>query len=175
MFCDDISAIVVHIGHLRSYIGFVGDELPIYQTDSHFYHDKNIPNSFFLIDEFSPQMNLEEGIIQSILCNKRINAVNNHTFFISKLASKINIDLQDVGVFLTTNLVDQYQEDRKLIMADLFESRQCPALFFCSKNLTSIFASGKSTGIVVDSGAYSTEITSIYQGHVLKKSRLISN
>lgn len=174
MFCDDISALVVHIGHLKSYVGFVGDEMPSYQTDSFFHHDINDATSFLLTDEFSPNMDLANGIITPLLSNKKINNVEHYSHFISRLSAKINIDLSEVGVFLTTHLHEHAPQERISLMANFFEKRDCPALFFCAKNLTCMFANGRHTGIVVDSGAYSTEVTSVYQGHLLKKCNLTS-
>ena len=110
MFCDDINGIVVHIGHLRSFIGFVGDEIPSYQTDSAFYHNKNDPISFLLMDDFSPQMDISNGVIHQILSNKRINNIGHYSHFVSRLASKINIDLSEVALILTTNLQNGFQE-----------------------------------------------------------------
>lgn len=174
MFCDDVNAIVAHVGHLKSYIGFAGDETPMFQTDSYFYHDMSEPHSFSLLDDFSLSINYSEGIISPLLTQRKIHNTENYTHFVSQLASKINIDLRDVAVFLTTYNQDPQQEERKKLMLDFFETASCPGLFFSNKNLTCMFANGRHTGIVVDSGAYFTEITSVFQGHLLKKSSITS-
>lgn len=175
MFCDDISGLVVQVGHLKSYIGWVGDELPSFQTDSSFYHNHLVKSSFNLLDDFSSSNDLENGIITSLVVNRKINNPDHYCHFVWNLANKINANLSENALFLTTHSTDNSFDERKSIMSTMFEDYKVPALFFSSKNLTSLFASGRHTGIVVDSGAYFTEVTSISQGHLLKRSELISH
>jgi actin-related protein len=172
MFCDDISGLVVQVGHLKSYIGWVGDETPSYQTDSYFYHNQLIKSSFALLDDFSASNELENGIITSLVANRRIKSSDAYCHFIWNLANKINANLSENALFLTTHTTDNSFEERKPILSTMFEDFKVPAIFFSSKNLTSLFASGRHTGIVVDSGAYFTEVSSVSQGHLLKRSGL---
>lgn len=181
MLCDDISAIAVHVGHLRSYIGFVGDETPSYQTDSFFYHNQQEENSFALIDDFSPNKELTRGILTPLISERQVSYPDNFCHFVAAMAEKINVNLSETGVILTTNTPHRTTnnqnpiDNRDMVMANMFEKFKTPALFFTSKKLSCLFASGRSAGVVVDSGAYFTEVVCVSHGYILRKSELISD
>jgi len=47
-----------------------------------------------------------------------------------------------------------------------FESFETPAFFTCKKSVLSLFANGKTTGMVVESGADMTQVVPISDGFV---------
>ena len=51
----------------------------------------------------------------------------------------------------------------------LFEKYKVPALFICKDSVLSAFACGRSTAIVLDSGATHTTTTPIHDGYALQK------
>lgn len=52
----------------------------------------------------------------------------------------------------------------------LFEKFNAPAIFVCKSAVLSAFASGRSTALVVESGAGSTCIAPVHDGYVLTRS-----
>ena len=54
----------------------------------------------------------------------------------------------------------------------MFETFQVPAMYVANQAVLSLFASGRTSGIVLDSGFEVTNIVPIYQGHVLEKAIL---
>lgn len=174
MFCDDINAIVVHVGHLKSQIGFVGDETPTYQTDSYIYRSSEYQTTFSLLDDLPGSANPTSDIIVPLLSSRKITNIPQFAEFLSAFASKINVELTDVALFMTSNIHESTVQERRGLLTHFFEEIGVPAMFFNDKNLNCIFANGRQSGMVVDSGSYFTEAVSVYQGHVLKKCIFIS-
>ena len=56
---------------------------------------------------------------------------------------------------------------REKLCEIMFERYQAPAFFVCKNAVLSCFANGRSTGIVLDSGAYHTTAVPVYDGYVL--------
>lgn len=54
-------------------------------------------------------------------------------------------------------------------MEAVFENLNCPAFFSLNKAVLSLFSNGRSSGICVESGAYSTDITPVHDGYFLRK------
>lgn len=54
------------------------------------------------------------------------------------------------------NKIDRNEEERKQLAELLFEQQNCPASYFISKHVCSLFSSGRQSGVVVDIGAYNT-------------------
>ena len=52
----------------------------------------------------------------------------------------------------------------------IFETFNTPAMYTCNKQVLSLYSTGSSTGLVVDSGYKSTRIVAIHKGHVLNNS-----
>ena len=72
--------------------------------------------------------------------------------------------------FLFTEAAWAPAEDRKKLAELIFEKYQIPATYFAKSQVCSAFANGKSTALVVDSGATHTSVVPVIDGLVLKKS-----
>lgn len=86
-------------------------------------------------------------------------------FTVKKFVTKDN-DLP----FVLTEAAWAPTEDRKKLAELLFEKHQIPAAYVAKSQVCAAFAHGKSTALVVDSGATHTSIVPIIDGIVLKKS-----
>lgn len=51
----------------------------------------------------------------------------------------------------------------------MFEKYHIPAFFLCKNAVLSAFAHGRSTGLVLDSGATHTSAVPVHDGYVLQK------
>ena len=72
--------------------------------------------------------------------------------------------------FLFTEAAWAPPEDRKKLAELIFEKNHIPATYFAKSQVCSAFANGKSTALVVDSGATHTSVVPVIDGLVLKKS-----
>jgi len=61
-------------------------------------------------------------------------------------------------------------QQREKLTQLLFEKFQIPAFFLAKSPVLSAFANGKSTALIVDSGASGTVVSPVYDGYVLSKS-----
>lgn len=56
---------------------------------------------------------------------------------------------------------------RETLMELMFEKYKVPALFFCKNVVLATYSSGRSSAVVVDSGATHTTVAAIHNGFVL--------
>ena len=88
--------------------------------------------------------------------------------FIDFLARKLNTDLKDVPLLLTTQ--NNYHTQDLLDLTRLvFESKNSPALFFIRKAVSVLFANGKTNGINLESSHHQTHIVPVHDGYSLQK------
>lgn len=69
---------------------------------------------------------------------------------------------------LITEAPDANRADREKLVQLLFESFNFPAVCTASSSVLSLYATGRSTGLVVDSGAGKTHIGPVWEGYGLK-------
>lgn len=67
------------------------------------------------------------------------------------------------------------KEGRLKLTEFLFERLQAPSIFLCKDSVLSSFACGRSTAIVLDSGADFTTATPVHDGYALQKCTLRNN
>lgn len=173
MFCDDVNGIAIHIGHLRSYIGYIGDEMPLYQSES-FFRPSSAGRVAEVFEDLTRNLS-SESLISPLVANEQVNNTEVYADFMSRFAEKINANLNEVGVILSMHSHQKSDIERLQLAHLLFEQHNCPALYFANKNVTSLFSSGKITGTLIDSGAYSTDIVPIVEGFAIRRGKLISH
>ena len=172
MFCDDINGIVVHTGHLKSYVGFIGDETPLYQSDTAIVTEEGSSN-FRSFEQFGVNLN-RFSLVKPLIQAKAITNIETYAEFVSRLARKINVDIDESGIFLANHDHAGSLEERKQMATQFFEKHNTAALYFCSKSVSALFSSGRVYGTLVDSGAEFTDIAPIYDGYLLRQGWLIS-
>jgi actin-related protein len=172
MFCDDVNGIAIHIGHLRSYIGYIGDEMPLYQSDS-FYRPSSAGRVAECFEDLTRNL-ASDSLISPLVSNEKVNSCEVYADFMSRFAEKINANLNEVGVVLSMHVHQKSDGERQALAHLLFEQHNVPALYFANKNITSLFSSGKITGTLVDSGAFSTEVVPIVEGFAIRRGKLTS-
>lgn len=70
----------------------------------------------------------------------------------------------------STSKLDSAQ--RMKICEMIFESMKIQNFYMCKNSVLSSFASGRSTSLIIDSGASSTVVVPIHDGYALKKNTL---
>lgn len=61
------------------------------------------------------------------------------------------------------------KEKRETLTELMFEKYNIPAFFLCKNAVLSAFANGRSTGLILDSGATHTSAIPVHDGFVLQK------
>jgi len=172
MFCDDVNGIAIHIGHLRSYIGYIGDEMPLYQSES-FYRPSSAGRVAGCFEDLTRNL-ASESLISPLVANEKITSAESYVDFMSRFSDKINANLNEVGVILSMHSHQKSDVERQQLAHLLFEQQNSPAVYFANKNVAGLFSSGKITGTLIDSGAYSTEIVPVVEGFVIRRGKIIS-
>ncbi|CAG9327045.1 ARP4_2 [Blepharisma stoltei] len=165
--------IVLDIGNHTTKAGYAGDAVP-----------KAIVPSYVGIIENPNQMDLES---KDILTGDRINKYQDYMKIeqlfaegrdkyekieqICKeaLEKSLKITQQTHPILLSEPSIHD-KEFRSALTEIMFEKLQLPAIFIVKNAALSSFASGRTTSLILDSGAYSTSAVPIQDGYVLQKS-----
>lgn len=89
-------------------------------------------------------------------------------------AQFLNAKQEDHPVLMTEAPLNS-RKNRDQIAEIFFESMRVPALFFSAPSVLSLYASGRTTGVVLDIGEGVTHAVPVYEGFALKHSTLRSN
>ena len=84
-----------------------------------------------------------------------------HTFY-----NKLRFAPEEHPVLLTEVPLNP-KDDRQKMTRMMFETFNCRAMYVATQAVLSLFANGRMTGIVLDSGAGVTHTVPIYEGHAL--------
>jgi centractin len=89
--------------------------------------------------------------------------MNQHTF------SSLNANIEEHPALLTEAPLNP-RSNRDQTAEIFFETLRCPALFFAPQGVLSLYASGRTTGVVLDVGEGVTHCIPVYEGHALPHS-----
>lgn len=170
MFSDDLTGLVFHAGHLSSSIGYIGDEYPLYSARSAIGIGKESANKHLFFDEIfmdpNPKTEIEPLLINGVATNLEL-----YGDFVEKMVTRIGCKIQEQPLILTSQDNESaYGTERLKLSSIFFEKKNATCLFFVSKALCSLFATGRLNGLLLDSGAHSTELSALYDGYILKRS-----
>lgn len=169
MFFDDSNAIIISSGHLNTYIGYSTDEVPSYQGLSYF---SAYAGQSQYLEKIS--LNLNRGArVQPLLTNNQIISSDEYLKFVNTLVSKFNDEISEHPMMILNKENANLASTRKRMAELLFDSYSAPCVYFGNEAVTGLFSSGSFHGILIDSGMYTTTISPIYDGCLLKKSKLI--
>lgn len=85
----------------------------------------------------------------------------------------MRIDPKECGLLVSDANSNQHDKDSVIQLA--FEEFQVPAFFTIKKSILSLFANGKTSGLVLESGATVTQVVPISEGYTLYKSMITSH
>ncbi len=163
-------AIVLDSGLFESKIGFAGDEAPRYTDRTIIGYSKNEAitasgeNREIFIGrnaiEKKSLLNLFSPLTDNNKCDFRNLEKNWHDLFYNKML----VDIQDFPIFLTFSSFFQ-ETERKKLCEILFESFNIPGVYWSLSNVSGIYAEGRTSGLIVDSGFSGTYALNIFEGY----------
>ncbi len=168
MFFDDLNGILAHVGALKSYVGYISDELPCFSSNSVF---SQLDDEKLYFQKISLKM--EQGAtLQDLIRNRCIKNIEEYSEFVNQLTKRIGANLSQQPLLLVTKENEKMEEERKSLAKMFFEKYQSPCLYFAHEAVTSLFVNGNYNGLIVDSGSYQTSLFPIHDGFLIKKSSL---
>jgi actin-related protein len=182
MFCDDILGVIVDVGHKKSAIGYIGDDCPRYSTASMSGvrtdqgMDVEVENGKVAVSNLVFGENLtcrHSGVRYQPLLERE--AVKDHVHygqFLQYLLSRMRVEPRETALLLSDQ--NSNLHDKDTISQMVFEQLQMPAFFTIKKSVLSLFANGRTTGLVLESGATLTQVVPVNEGYTLGKASLTS-
>eukprot|EP01083_Nonionella_stella_P136865 416629_1 len=101
---------------------------------------------------------IEHGVVTSWDDTEKIW---HHTFY-----NELRIQPEEHSVLMTERVLNNIWCREKMTQIS-FETFNVPSFYVAVQNVLSLFASGRNTGVVIDSGDSVTTVVPIYEGHAL--------
>lgn len=171
---DDDAVIVVDCGSSHCRAGFAGEDAPrvVFPTVVGRPRSANraVTGLFdsrdsFIGDEAQQKRGaltlkypIENGIVQNF---EDMEKVWHHTFY-----SKLRVTPQEHPVLLTEPPMNPKANSVRMARI-MFETFEVPALYFALQPVLCLYSSGRTTGIIVDSGDGMSRAVPIYEGYAL--------
>ena len=177
---EDCGALVFDFGTKTSKIGFGGEETPrsvfpsvvgsIGTPSSHVGGmdvDQPNKNNYLISTEniYQPRENLElnqvmeEGMVKDWHLFEQLW---HHSF------KKLGVDPAEHPVLISNSAWDTKQNREKLCEL-AFETFKLPGFYLARSPVLSAFAAGRSTALVIESGAATTSVVPVFDGYIVKK------
>jgi actin len=163
---DFINTVVCDIGSQQCKVGYAGQEAPRSNIPSVLGHSKyDDCNNVFVGDTVlsSPgKFRMTRPIVNGMVTNFDDFETLVHHIFDKELC--INPEEHPV---LMTEVPLNKKENRERIMQIMFEEFNCPSFYLGNQSVMALFASGRTTGIVLDIGSSVSHVVPVYEGYSL--------
>jgi actin, other eukaryote len=170
---DEISALVIDNGSGMMKAGFSGDDAPraVFPTIVGIPRHKNLmvgmgQKDSYVGDEAQSKrgiLNLNYPIQHGLIKDwDDIEKIWHHTFY-----NELKVAPEEHPILLTESQGNTDKSREKMTQI-IFETFNTPAIYISCQQVLSLYASGRETGLVIDSGDGITKIVPIHQGHVLQ-------
>lgn len=175
---DEVSAFVLDVGADTTRIGYAGEDCPRAMfsswlgcrgSDDSFINDLNGPSS---------NSRYVGGLLETVGYSPDLEAVNPYkegqvtdwdayeAVWEQCFDNVLRCPSTEQPLLCTES---PWSTDREKIAEIAFEKFKVPALYLANTAVLSAFASGKTTGLVIDSGSSVTSVVPVYDGYALKK------
>ncbi|KAI6649634.1 actin [Oopsacas minuta] len=165
---DENVAIVLDNGSGMFKAGFSGEDIPrvIFPTVTGYSYNDYVTQSKDIYfgyealgkDNVSLHHPIQLGIITDW---EHMESIWQHTFH-----NELNVATEDRPILLTESPLNP-RTNRDKIMEIMFETFNIPSLYIAKQPVLSLYASGRTTGIVYDSGYNASHTVPIFEGNTL--------
>ncbi|XP_072032997.1 actin, cytoplasmic-like [Amphiura filiformis] len=169
--CDeDVQAVVIDNGSSTIKVGFSGDEYPTSIFPSIIGRPREGFYGYGLIDTYIGEealsqkhlLNYEYPIQRGIITNwDNVEKVWSHIF-----DKKLKVASEEHSVLLTET-PDNPAAHREKTTEIMFETFNTPSMYMAIQSVLALYASGRTTGIVVDCGGGVSTTVPVYEGYSL--------
>ena len=169
---DDIASLVIDNGSGSFKAGFSGNDAPRSVFPSIVGQPKYpsamvglVNKDTFVGDEAQSNrgmLALKYPIEHGIVTNwDDMEIIWNYTFY-----NELKVNSEDYSVLLTEAALNP-KSNREKMTQSIFETFRVPEFFVATPTVLSLYASGRTTGIVIDSGDGVTHTVPVYEGYAL--------
>lgn len=162
---EDIPTIIIDNGTHSIKAGYAGDDAPLAVFPSIVAYNEKEPNHLPKVGDwtkFKPELNIVSPIERGVITDfDKMADIWHWTFW-----GELRRSPQDHPILLTEPTLNP-NINREKMMQVMFERFQIPALYIANQAVLARYASGYTTGLVLDSGEGSTTVVPIYYGHAL--------
>ncbi|KAJ5077053.1 actin [Anaeramoeba ignava] len=175
---DEIQVIVIDTGFTNIKAGFAGDDEPkvVFPTiigKPKKRNEMNIlsSNEYYVGNEAKAkkeELYLYNMIHSGIIANwDNMEKIWDHTFY-----NELRVAPEEHPVLLTEAPLNP-KANREKMTQIMFETFNTPAMYVANRSVLSLYASGRTTGIVIDiGGCFTSHIVPIYEGYALPNSTM---
>ena len=170
--------IIIDLGSNSIKFGFSSDLFPKYiipniigkKNENTFSPIKPSKNYYFGYDALynSPGLDISYPLIESNgnISSKKENLNSLENLFTYIFKEKLQIEEINFKIFIIDSMFTSIKE-HEAIAQILFEKFQIYHLIFQPQSIMTLYATSKTSGIIVNSGEMSTEIVPIYEGYIM--------
>lgn len=176
---DEVGALVFDVGSYSFRAGYAGEDTPKAEIPTHMGvaddmdaametdEIKKEPPKKFYIDTNSLRVPRKATEVQSFL---KDGMIENWEMFEQMLDYTYNKHIKSQSPLHPVLMSEpswNIRNKREKLTELMFEKYNIPAFFLCKNAVLSAFANGRSSGVVLDSGATHTTAVPVYDGYVL--------
>jgi actin beta/gamma 1 len=165
---EDVEVLVVDNGSAMMKVGFAGDDEPwaVFPTViGRPKVDHKEQKVVYIGDEalmMRGSLTLKYPIQKNIVTNwDDMDKIWHHTFY-----NELHVSPEEHPIFLTEPHLNP-KAHRERITQIMFETFNCPAMYVCTAGILAVYASGRTTACVVQSGDSATYILPVYEAHLI--------
>lgn len=180
---DEVGAVVFDIGSYSVRAGYAGEDSPKAEIPTHMsvVDDPDVPmetedtdkgkssGKKYFIDTMSIKVPRKGAEITTFLNDGMIDNWDMYEEMMDYIYNKAIKSESNLHPVMMSEPAWNVKNKREKLAEIMFEKYNVPAFFLCKNAVLTAFANGRSTGLVLDSGASHTAAVPVYDGYVIQQ------